>query len=196
MFELKLSFNDLLSTCTSSALRTLGFLVRNCREFTREDALKVLFTSYVRSKLEYCCLVWQPSYAASITALEKVQRKFLKYLTYRIDGIYPAQGCDHHQLLDRFAFKSLHERRELLSVKFLYKLLHNEIDCSEILSKIAFLVPRRNARQPLTFRLPCPNSNMLLSSPLHVMLTTFNRICSLCDINCDSISAVLSLIHC
>ncbi|XP_008468489.1 uncharacterized protein LOC103505893 [Diaphorina citri] len=53
-FQKTLEFNSHLNNIKSKALKMLGFLYRNSREFSSVTTLKALYYAYVRSVLEYC----------------------------------------------------------------------------------------------------------------------------------------------
>uniref|UniRef100_V5GPT7 RNA-directed DNA polymerase n=1 Tax=Anoplophora glabripennis TaxID=217634 RepID=V5GPT7_ANOGL len=100
IYDNRLSFTDHINTIINAANRSLSFIVRNSSSFNDVTALKCLFYSLVRSKLEYCSLIWYPYYQIHTNKLEKVQRRFLKFLSFRIDGYYPNRGFEHRLLLD------------------------------------------------------------------------------------------------
>jgi len=56
-------------------------LILKC--FLSRDANRLVraFTTYVRPRLEYCSVVWNPVLKKDIENLEKVQRRFTKRLT-------------------------------------------------------------------------------------------------------------------
>lgn len=192
-FNSKLNFSEHINDISVKAIRMLGFIVRNCKNFTNIRALKALYYSYVRSKLEYGSLVWYPFYLCHISALENIQRKFLKLLMFREDGLYPERGYDHILLLNRYNVKSLETRRKCSSISFLYKLIHNAIDCPSLLSQLYFLIPRPNSRHNFTFYCSYSRTNILINSPIHVMCDNYNKISHICDINCDSYRNILRI---
>ena len=193
MFDLKLSFNDHITLKVSEAMKSYGFIIRNCKKFTDIEVLKILYFTYVRSRLEYAALIWYPYYNCQKLVIERVQRKFLKYLAFKTDGIYPERGISYSYLTDRFNVTSLDHRRICISLVFLHKLLHNMIDCPVLLSDINFNVPRINLRQNLTFRCKIPRTNILSKSPLHVMCENFNNLCHLCDIHHCSLNNLIDV---
>lgn len=170
----------------------LGFIIRSCLHVGSILALKSLYYSYVRSKLEYCCLVWNPYYSCYKVVLERVQRRFLKYIYFRINGSYPSRETDQVSLLVMLDEPSLYSRRVILSLKFLYKLLHNDIDSINILSQITFIVPRLNSRTSRVLHAPHARSNVMLNSPLSFIAANVNKFCIGCDLNADSLSFILS----
>lgn len=192
-FDSKLSFADHIKQISSAALKMLGFIIRNCKFFTNVTALKTLYFTLVRSKLEYGSLIWYPYYNVHIIALENVQRRFLKFLAFRSDGFYPNRGYSQSTLLTRFEIPSLELRRIKTTLIFLYKLLHNLIDSPALLSQIYFHVPRLNLRNSVTFYCRNARTNVLIKSPVHISCYNFNKIANICDINSCSLNNLLQI---
>lgn len=135
----------------SAASKMLGFILRNCKDFSHTSTFLQLFYSLVRSRLEYGAMIWYPVYQVNKDRIEAVQRRFLKYICFKEDGNYPLRNVDHLLLLNRFHVIALELRRIYLAVAFLYKLIHYNIDCECLLANIQFLIPRLESRQHLTF---------------------------------------------
>lgn len=190
--DASLSFSTHRDYITSAATKMLGFLIRNSVLF-QECTIKLLYFAYVRSRLEYCSLIWNPHYMVHIDYVERVQRRFLKYLHFKAEGTYPPRGYDHRLLLQRFDLLSLEVRRRLQQIKFVYGLVHNKIDSSSLLSQLPFLVPRPSARQTVTFYAPYARLNSTLSSPIVSMCRVFNSLPSHCDINYTPLREILAI---
>ena len=67
-FDNRLTFVPHINDVVRRSLNTLGFVHRSCREFTEIQPLITLFFALVRSKLEYCSIVWSPLYNVHITS--------------------------------------------------------------------------------------------------------------------------------
>ena len=182
IFDQKLTFAAHMNAIVLEANRTYGFIVRNCRDFINPDTIKLLYFTFVRSKLEYASPVWAPHHSTHINNLESVQRRFLKYLSFRSDGVYPPIGFPHQDLLAKHSVISLGNRRKYISLVFLFKLIHNITDCQELLSKLNFIVPRAASRNNSTFYLPTPRVNTLMHSPLYTACKNCNTFCEDLDI--------------
>lgn len=193
VFDSRLTFHDHISHISACSMRMLGFIIRNSYLFSNELALKCLYFSFVRSKLEYCSLVWYPYYNVQKNQLESIQRKFLKFLNLRINGNYPERGYPQAMLLSLFNVSSLELRRILSSLKFLYFIHHNRIDCQYLLSKFNFLIPRLVTRYDTPFHLPRTRSNILYTSPIYIMSFNFNQISSFCDLHFSSCNEILKV---
>ena len=81
------------------------------------DTMITLYKSMVRSHLEYCSPLWNPTKVADIQELESVQRTF----TSKICGLQ-----DHHywDRLKSLSLMSLQRRRERYIVLHMWKILH------------------------------------------------------------------------
>lgn len=196
-FDPGLSFTAHIEKTINSSFRSLGFLIRNTRTFKNERTFKTLYFAFVRSKLEYASLIWSPIYEAHKMGLETVQRKFLKLLHFKIYGNYPVQGFDHALLLAIFNVNSLDLRRIIISVTFLYNIVHANVDCTILLDRLNFNIPRKNSRNQITFRNHRANTNIGKKSPIYYMCQNFNMISVNCDINFNTLSFIIqSVLEC
>lgn len=175
VFDSKFKFSSHVAYISSRANKVLGFVIRSSKDFKSITALKVLYYSYVRSILEYASVVWNPKFQYNINILEMIQKKFLKYLVFKIDSIYPEHGSDYAELCTRFGIPSLAARRMLHQLIFLFKLINYRFDCPYLLSMLSVRVPRLPVRAVLSlFYLPLCNTNILMRSPLYSMCSLYN----------------------
>lgn len=181
-FDSRLSFIPHIDEVVNSAFKSYGFIVRNSREFTNILTLKKLYYAFIRSKLEYASVIWGPRYQVHVDRLEAVQRRFLKFLSLKMDGVYPEIGTPHDNLLQKHSFKSLEIRRNCYLLVFLYKVIGSRVDCQFCLERLYFHIPRIASRLNQTFYLPTSRTNMLLNSPVYKMCHIYNLNCQLFDI--------------
>lgn len=182
IFDSKLTFIPHIDSTVSNCFKILGFIVRNSGWFSEIGTLKLLFGALVRSKLEYASVVWDPGYDVRIGSLESVQRRFLKYLSFKYDGSYPDRGIEQETLLARFDVKPLKSRRTCLGILFLQKIINGRIDCPYLLSNINLHVPRLPVRNVNTFYLPLPQNNVMLFSPLYSICSNYSVVQNAIDI--------------
>lgn len=132
----------------------MGLILRLSKPFKSPDTLKILYSSYVRSVLEFGCIVWTPQYTVHKTRIERIQNKLLKSLNFR-HGLNLSEGTSRSHGL-----APLVERRVYIDQMFLYKLLNNYIDSPNLLQKVIFKLPRRiPTRYPQTFHISFCGSN-------------------------------------
>jgi hypothetical protein len=182
-FDCKLTFNAHIEYITNHCYNLLRFLTRNTVSFD-SNVLKTFYNAFIRSKLEYCFIVWSPTYQKYIHMLEAVQRKFLKTLYYRRHHEYLAHGYCYNNLLNEFDYISINDRRTLGQIIFVCKIINNSISDENLLSSLNFNVPRLNSRTTLTFYLPCVNTRHYANGPLVEMCRKVNTYCCNVDIFC------------
>ena len=92
--------NDVVTSCKIKQ----GNILRNFSTRKREPMMK-LFKSHMRSKAEYCCIVWSPSNKNDISRIERIQKGYTK----RIEGM---EGKNYQQRLKCLNLYSMERRRE------------------------------------------------------------------------------------
>ncbi|CAL4209014.1 unnamed protein product [Meganyctiphanes norvegica] len=99
-----LLFREHIDNIVTSSKVMSGILLRTFS--TREEVpMMRMFNSYIKSKLEYCSLVWSPCHQNEINKLERIQKNF----TSKIFGL---DQLDYHQRLKKLNLYSLERRRE------------------------------------------------------------------------------------
>lgn len=187
IFDVNLNFVNHITSKIENAQKVAGFIARNTREFDIDIGLH-LFDSLVLPILEYGSVIWSPQYDVWITLLESVQRKFLKCLYFRKYGHYPQRGCDNEYLLGVFGRLSLEKRRTKIILCTMFKLLKGELDSPDILGQLPFAINRINSRNPNTFYLAFPRTNLFRNSPIFRMCSLFNKYASDVDIDLINLS--------
>ena len=134
----------------------------------------------VRSTLEYCSPVWSPNYSFLINLLERVQRKFCKMLLFKF-GIEINKDI-YHDVLQIIDLQTLQERRRKADLLFLFRLVNNQVQCSELLELVSFRVPSFSSRYRGIFYLPCLKSNYTYFSPIFRILREANLLENRVDI--------------
>ena len=142
--------------------------------------MMTLFKSMVRSKLEYCCPVWNPSKVQDIQALENVQRNF----TRRVSG---CQNLDYWARLKRLNILSLQRRRERYCIIHVWKILNdlapNDIGLQfnhHIRLGTKVVIPQMNNKVQVSVRTDYDNSFKIKAGKLWNLLpSTINTITSL-----------------
>ena len=99
-----LKFKEHINNVTSSSRITMGMLLRTFTTREKEPMIK-MFNAYIKSKLEYCCIVWSPYEQKYINELENIQRIF----TSKIDGM---EELNYHERLKKLKMYSLERRRD------------------------------------------------------------------------------------
>lgn len=153
-------------------------MIRNSSEYKnfKNNATKlILYNALVRSILEYCSVVWSPCYFTHINRIERVQKKFVAHLTH---------SCKKNRVLRSylsrlkyFKMGSLADRRDMIDLVFLKKIVTGTFDCPDLLRKINFRVPFKTPRSCniKLFSLSKHRSNLKLHCPLSRMFATYQK---------------------
>ena len=80
ILDCKLTFAAHIDNVIARANRALGCIKRYGRDFKNLRTLNILYTTYVRSILEYACIVWSPFYKTHIDRIESVQNKYITFI--------------------------------------------------------------------------------------------------------------------
>lgn len=178
LFQSDFRFNNHYSNIKNKALRVLGFINRNSRDFKDPLTYKVLYFTLVRPILEYASQVWSPQYKEHIDFLEMVQRKFLKSLAYK-QKIKPKNifnHCDYNLVLRTNNMTTLEKRRQAYDLIFFYKIMNHKVYLPELLENIAFRINFKNTRNQDMFCLKSTHTNFMKFSPLFRMIDMYNTI--------------------
>jgi hypothetical protein len=106
-------------------------LISNYRLIAIQSHISKSFILYniVKPILEYGCVVWDPSNANDSLQLERVQRKFLRFVSYSLNI-----HCLIHNYVSSLIELSSAERRRNDGIKFLNGLLNGNIDSPVLMS--------------------------------------------------------------
>lgn len=113
-----LTWNSHINDITNKANASLRFIKRNVK--TNSIKTKELaYKTYVRPKIEYCSVVWDPWQKQQIHKIEMVQRRAARYTLNQ----YSYQSSVT-AMLEHLRWPTLQQRRNLASVTMLYKIQH------------------------------------------------------------------------
>lgn len=175
IFDSGFTFRQHTEICRNKAMKMLGFVKRHTMSFNDITAIKLLYVSLVRPHLENVSSVWSPYFITYQDMLDKVQRKFLRYIAYKMH--IPMEEINYHQLESSLKIGSLKNRRETADIVFAHKLINGLCDCGELLFRLNFFVPPRLLRDQRTFELRQHRT-------LYGQNSAINRIMKICD-NCE-----------
>ena len=139
-FEKKWKFDKHIADVRDKSLKMLGFVMRSGRCFDNTQVLRTLYDALVRSILEYSSIIWFPSDSKHCDMLEKVQRRFLRYLYLKEFGCYPFLFPSDF-VLGTTGYNSLSSRRMVYLAKHFWKLLRGIVDNPSMLAQLSLWAP-------------------------------------------------------
>jgi hypothetical protein len=174
IFDSELKFDDHLTFITNEAYKMLGFVIRNSKLFRACETIIKLYYSFVRSRLEYCSVVWAPSHNTAINQIEIIQNRFLRYLFFKKFNVYCQWDFPTSELRAIFSVDKLSVRRNLFILSFVFKLINFNINSPFLLSLLSLHVPRNNLRPSILFSLPRCNTVSHYNFSLYRILRFIN----------------------
>lgn len=178
--DCKLRFDLHINNITNKGLKLLGFIKRTLKDFKSIDCFKTVYCSIVRSVLEYASQIWSPHYAVYIEQVEKVQKKFLRFIAFK-QGI-PQDQVIYNEIAASINLPSLSARRTYLDLIFLYKIINSLFDVPELLSLVGLSVPQRVFREHGLLAVNYHRTNYGYNSPITRMCREMNSIASEVDV--------------
>jgi len=91
-------------------------------------------------------MVWDPYQLNHTSLLERIQHRFLRYMSFKLGKPMKFTENNYDHLLANLNLMTLVNRRIYLSLSFLHKLLSGTIDCPKLLECIRLQVPARPLR--------------------------------------------------
>jgi hypothetical protein len=130
LLDCKLNFHQHINCIFSQSLKMLGLIRYITSPFSTLDSLLALYSTLVRSKIEYASVVWNSITSTDSAKLERIQRKFVALCYTRFfNGV-----CDYkyEDILVKLNFLTLHSRRRHLDALFLINVFKDKISCSSV----------------------------------------------------------------
>lgn len=174
VFDAKLHFNLHIDYIMPRVYSVLAFVKRNCKEFINPYTRKLLYVTFVRSKLEYGAIIWNPYYAVHSNRIELLQKKFIKFALFSVNFCSPFPSYEARCRL--IHLETLINRRSKCSILFLYKLICGLIDCPVLLNCIGINTPVRCLRHNEFFNIPTHRNNYSAFEPILRSLKEYNII--------------------
>lgn len=181
ILDSQLTYKQHISYVVDKASRTLGFIFRITKNFTDIYCLKSLYSSLVRSVLEYCSAVWNPSYNNGVERVESVQHRFLRFALRRLPWRDPFRLPSYESRCQLIGLETLSTRRDAARALLVADTLQGRIDCPTILEKIDLNVRPRALRNSLMLRLPFRRTNYGMNGAINGLQRVFNRVASVFD---------------
>ena len=119
IFSSQLSFRDHCQYIVGRALKVLGYVLRVSRHFKLSSTVKLLYVSLVRPHLEYAAIVWCPHFMYLSVMVERVQHKFLRFMSFKLKDPMPVTCHNYQPILTKLRLMSL-ENVGLFLICYLY----------------------------------------------------------------------------
>lgn len=109
------TFSKHITEVVSKANQMCGWILRTFKTRDRTPML-TLWKSLVRSNIDYCCQLWNPTKTGEVQAIEQIQRSFIR----KISGM---QTLSYWEQLSALSLYSLERRRERYMIMYVWRIL-------------------------------------------------------------------------
>jgi hypothetical protein len=172
----KMTFLPHIESVVSKSSRMLGFIKRLSKDFHDPYTHKILYTTFVRSNLEYATCVWSPHQAIHSDRLERIQRNFIRFALRQLGWISNPLP-PYVERCGLISLDTLADRRIMSSAIFARDILCERIDSVGLAPLLRFEnVPyarRRNAKLVQFFH----RRNYGKFEPVNNAIINFNKYC-------------------
>lgn len=134
-----LSPHEHLIHVAARASSTMGFILRQSKDFKSPQTLVTLYKTLVRPLLEYSSVIWSPYQYGHVEILNRVQTRFIRMLGVRLG--YGFLETPVTTVESQFGLHKLHIRRKYMDLLFLFRLVGGCMDCPLLLSDLDFSIP-------------------------------------------------------
>ena len=174
IFSKNLNFSTHINYIIKKSFRMLGFIKRSTKPINNVKVLINLYYTLVRSNLEYCNFIWSPSATYLVTKLERVQRKFTRFLCFKQKLNYKKISYENRCKL--FNLQTLEERRKISDIIYINKIITGKVDCPPLLSLLDFNSPLHRTRVTVQNTFRCKSRiNARKNSPIQRAMELVNR---------------------
>lgn len=178
-----LSFRTHVQTICAQAFRMLGFVMRQGKPLDSIPALKALYNAFVRSKLEGNALIWNPHDKVYIESVEKLQRKFLRWLYFKRYGYYVGYPFLYPSLFvnGMLGYDTLELRRAVSLITFVWRIISGRRSLPSVLERMSFKVPNNylSARGHNLFHISGSRTEAGRLAPVPRALIMLNKLLSM-----------------
>ena len=88
ILDRKVTFKEHIQQVIGRAKGSLNFVFRNSADFSNPNSSMALYIALVRLLTEFAVLVWNLSCQKVTVGIERIQKRFLRYLYYKICLLY------------------------------------------------------------------------------------------------------------
>lgn len=191
VFDSELTFNPHVEHIVNTSNKMLGFITRQCSTFTNPSALKAVYFALVFNKLNFASSIWSPTYQNQSNRLERVQKRFLRFLGFKTGYILERWNpSNYFKRLKFFEMISLEDRRKLGGLLLMKGLLSGSLEEPNVLQQICLYAPERSFRQHNLFYLPLRRTTASQNSPIFRSMRDCNDVSTVVDIFADTVRSI------
>ena len=176
LFQYDLKFKKHIDYICIKATRKFNYIKYVCRSFRNIHVLINLYNALIKSTLMFGSTIWNPTNKALIKSLERIQNKFLRFLSYRTN--HPMRYIDHdyQNIMNISKLSTLEIARAKNDMKFVHKIANTYLNTPDLKSNIMYYTPMNKPRS---------KTKIFLIDQKMIPFSIIHRICNLINLNKD-----------
>lgn len=175
IFDNKLTFKEHIATTIVRVNQLIGFIYRRHKELKDKKILLLMYKSLILPIIEYGTIVWSTDTIVDLGLIEHAQRKFTRLIL----NVPPDPRCnrylDYQQRLKKLERLQLKDRKNLLRILYITKLINTPENVPSLNNYIARNPTIRNLRKTRSFMLPKYSTALAERCPMTSMQRVFNE---------------------
>lgn len=156
LLDRRFSFGHHIEQITIKCRQLIGCIKRHSNGNFTKETQRILYLAYVRSRLEFASVIWNPYLEIYIDDIESIQKQFVIYL---LDSRVNASSYRYSDRCKLVKLQELELRRKIADVIFAFDIYTNRINDVQISSKFERIEYVRDFRT---------NTLSLLAEPYHI----------------------------
>lgn len=145
--DFRRTFASHIEQMTMRARQSMGYIKWISKGQFGTRALKVLYTSYVRSKLEFASVIWDPSTEIYRSDIESIQKQFVMYAFGDTNRIPPFILPPYEERCKQIGLDKLSTRRSRATAMIGYELYNGYIDDTDLGKRLIRVNPKYSLRE-------------------------------------------------
>lgn len=157
------------------ARQSMGYIKSVSKGQFDTRALVVLYNAYVRSKLGFASVIWDPYQQNYIDDIESVQKQFVLYALGDSNRIPPYRLSPYEERCDKLGLDNLATRRKISSALMAHDLYNKRIDDANIATSLVRRTQNRTLRNERPLVEAVYETNYGYNQPLARVIRSVNE---------------------
>ncbi len=169
------TFGGHIERSVARARQSMGYIKMISKGQFDVRTLVVLYNAYVRSKLEFGSIIWDPYQECYSEDIESVQRQFVLYALGDTNRVPPYRLQPYEERCEKLGLETLSSRRRVSNAVMAYDLYNERIKDDNIRRRFVRVTHQRSLRNQRLLSETTYGNNYGNNQPIAKMIRTINE---------------------